>query len=121
MRQGCGARRGDLRYFIMKLARSRQQQSFVFRTWGGARKGAGRPPHGEKAMACHLRRPMLAHRFPVHVTWRMRREVWNLRARRCLSVLQQAFWASIKPGFRVVHYSVMGNHVHLMVEAGDER
>src|SRR5262245_31114604 len=96
-----------------------RQQAFVFRTWGGARKGAGRRPHGDRALASHLRRPALAPRFPVHVTWRMRPGVWNLRARRCLRVLEDAFWASVKPTFRVVHYSVMGNHIHLMVEAAD--
>jgi REP element-mobilizing transposase RayT len=29
--------------------------------------------------------------------------------------------ASERFGFRVVHYSVMGNHVHLLVEANDRR
>jgi hypothetical protein len=37
----------------------------------------------------HLPRPALAHRFPVHCTWRMRRGVWNLRTRRCFSALNE--------------------------------
>jgi putative transposase len=70
----------------------------------------------------HLRRPTLAHRFPVHVTWRMRAHVWNLRSGRCFSALSRAFLAGgAKFGFRLVHYSVQGNHIHLMVEATDER
>jgi hypothetical protein len=51
----------------------------------------------------------------------MREDVWNLRARRCLGVLQRAFLKASKEGFRVVHYSVMGNHIHLLVEARDQR
>ena len=98
-----------------------KQRTFTFRTWGGARKRAGRPPRERRPRVSHLRRPVLKSRFPVHVTWRMRSDVWNLRARRCLSVLQRAFWLGSKDGFQVVHYSVMGNHIHLLVEAGDRR
>jgi REP element-mobilizing transposase RayT len=68
-----------------------------------------------------LVRPVLKARFPVHVTWRMRADVCNLRRRRCLRVLQRSFVAATKESFRVVHYAVMGNHVHLLVEADDRR
>jgi len=98
-----------------------RQRAFVFKTWGGKRKGAGRRPHGAKAGVSHLERPVLKPRFPVHVTWRMRGDVWNLRAQRCLSVLQKAFLAGSKESFQIVHYSVMGNHIHLLVEATDRR
>jgi putative transposase len=48
--------------------------------------------------------------------------VWNLRSRRCFSVMRRAFWAGgDRFGFRLVHYSVQGNHVHLLVEANDRR
>jgi putative transposase len=99
-----------------------RQRSFVFRTRGGSRKGAGRKPTRERAGVVHRRRPVLKARFPVHVTWRMKREVWNLRSRRCFTVLSRAFWAGANRfGFRLVHYSVQGNHLHLLVEAEDER
>jgi len=103
------------------MARTRaKQQQFVFATWGGARRGAGRKPNGARAGVSHLTRPVLAARFPVHVTWRMDREVWNLRSRRCFSVMQRAMYAgAVRFGFRLVHYAVMGNHVHLIVEAPD--
>ena len=98
------------------------QRSFSFRTWGGKRKGAGRPPTNGRAGVAHVVRPVLAPRFPVHVTWRMEKRVWNLRTRRCFSVMQRAMYAgAAKFGFRLVHYSVMGNHVHLIVEANDRR
>ena len=98
-----------------------RQRALVFRTWGGKRKGAGRPRKdgsvGRPGVP-HVTRPVLAERFPVHVTWRMERGVWNLRTRRCFSVMQRAMFAgALKGGFRLVHYAVMGNHVHLIVEA----
>ena len=99
-----------------------KQVGFRFRTWGGRRKGAGRKPVRARAGVRHGRRPVLKARFPVHVTWRMRAEVWNLRSRRCFTALAGAFWGgSNRCGFRLVHYSVQGNHVHLLVEARDER
>ena len=65
---------------------------------------------------------MLKRRFPVHVTWRMMDGVWNLRTRRCFGALSRAFWGGANRfGFRLVHYSVQGNHVHLLVEAEDEK
>jgi putative transposase len=98
-----------------------RQEAFKFRTWGGARKGAGRPPREKRAGVSHLRPPVLKPRFPVHVTWRMRRDVWNLRANRCLRLLTREFLAASREHFQVVHYAVMGNHIHLLVEAGDRR
>jgi putative transposase len=99
-----------------------RQGSFRFRTWGGKRKGAGRKPGGGRAGVRHARRPGLKKRFPVHVTWRMEKSVWNLRTRRCFTALSRAFWGGANRfGFRLVHYSVQGNHLHLLVEANDER
>ena len=90
--------------------------------WGGKRKGAGRKRKdgvvGGRPGVPHVTRPVLAERFPVHVTWRMDKRVWNLRTRRCFGVMQRAMYAgALKGGFRLVHYAVMGNHVHLIVEA----
>jgi REP-associated tyrosine transposase len=98
--------------------RAAKQLDLPIRRWGGKRKGAGRRPNGEKSGVSHLRRPVLARRFPVHVTVRMRCEVWNLRSGRCFRVLKRAFAAAReKFGMRLCHFSVMGNHVHMLVEA----
>jgi REP element-mobilizing transposase RayT len=46
--------------------------------------------------------------------------VWNLRSRRCFTALQRAMYGgAARFGFRLVHYAVMGNHMHLIVEASD--
>ncbi len=96
------------------------QQQFQFRTWGGKREGAGRKPTGPMRRVPHVPRAPLARRFPVSATWRMADGVWNLRSRRCFTVLQRAMYAGgRRDDFRVVHFAVMGNHVHLLVEAAD--
>jgi hypothetical protein len=65
---------------------------------------------------------VLKARFPVMVTWRMKDGVWGLRTRRCFTALARAFWGGANRfGFRLIHYSVQGNHMHLLVEAKDER
>lgn len=98
-----------------------RQLAFQFRTWGGARKGAGRPPKGEAAGVSHLRRPALSRRHPVHVTLRIGAGVPSLRralfgkVRGALAEGQERF------GFRLVHFSVQSNHVHLIAEAADRR
>jgi REP element-mobilizing transposase RayT len=91
--------------------------------WGGPRAGAGRPRKDgsrEKRMP-HLVRPLLAKRFPVHVTWRIQREVCSLRSGRFFKVLEGAMYAAAKIDFRVVHYSFQKDHIHLIVEADDRR
>src|SRR5262249_29660064 len=99
----------------------RGQIGLRFRTWGGKRKGAGRKPNGPRAGVSHAARPALKSRFPVHVTIAMRKGVWNLRSRRCFTALSRAFWGGAdRFGFRLVHFSVQGNHIHMLVEAQDQ-
>ena len=79
----------------------------------------GRPPKKSSGVS-HLRRPALAGRFPVHVTVKVRDDVRNLRTRICFSALKRAFAAGRdRFGFRLVGYSVQGNHIHLLVEGAD--
>ena len=96
------------------------QGELEFRSWGGRRAGAGRPQKPD-AGASHAPRPGLA-RCPVHVTLRVCDHVWNLRSRRSLRVVEQALSGVLaRPGFRVVHFSLQGDHVHLLVEADGAR
>ena len=89
---------------------------------GGARVGAGRPPKGERAGVSHLRRPVLRECFPVHVTVRVQRGLRSLRASKYYQAIYRAFCHGCsRDGFRIVQYSVQGNHIHLIAEASDER
>ena len=49
-------------------------------------------------------------------------QTWNLRSGRCFSVLKRAFAAARDHlGMRLCHFSVLGNHIHFMIEADDSR
>ena len=89
-------------------------------TWGGRRKGAGRKPKGRVALVSHAARPELDGRVPVHVVMRVRDDVRSLRARATFPAILAAFAAGgERSGLRLTHYSVLGNHLHLIVEADD--
>jgi hypothetical protein len=93
------------------------QTSLAFKTWGGARAGAGRKARSESGHP-HLSRPELSRHHPVLTTLRVAKGCWNLRSRRALAALRGAFAGGRdRFGFRLIHYSVQGNHVHLIVEA----
>jgi REP element-mobilizing transposase RayT len=44
--------------------------------------------------------------------------VWNLRSKRCFGAVEQCFVdARERFGLRIIEFSVLGNHLHLLVEA----
>jgi REP element-mobilizing transposase RayT len=104
-----------------KGRRSRRtgQQELQFRTWGGKRKGAGRPPKvAGRPGVPHRKREAFAVPLPVHVTLRMAPGVWNLRSRRSLRVIENSLrLGADRFGARVIRFSIQGNHIHLLVEA----
>jgi putative transposase len=114
-------RRGEIECRRRRPLKRMRQVEMRFPTWGGKRAGAGRRPNVPgKPMQSRLARPKFARRFPQHVTIRMLPSVWNLRSQRCFSILQRAMWmgSSKEYGFKLVHFAVMGNHIHMLVEAG---
>lgn len=103
------------------MGRRKKQLELELPTWGGSRSGAGRKAKGARAGVTHTARPRLSRHHPVHVTWRMLPQVWNLRSRRCFDAIAAMLSRSRhREGFRIVHFSVQGNHFHLVVEANDE-
>jgi REP element-mobilizing transposase RayT len=86
--------------------------------WGGPREGAGRKPSSRRPPVHHVRRGPVPGRAPAHVTLRVCRGVPSLRSRRFLRVFRSSLRQACERGnFRVVHYSVQRDHVHLLVEA----
>jgi putative transposase len=69
----------------------------------------------------HRRRPEHKEYQPVHLTLRAVKGLPSFRAKRVYTVLQQAIAAASREDFRIVEFSVQGNHLHLMVEAKDTR
>lgn len=88
---------------------------------GGPREGAGRPP-GPRPRVHHVRRPRVRRDHPSHVTIRVRPDVPSLRSRRFLKEFRRTLRAACERGdFRVVHYSVQRDHVHLLVESAGKQ
>jgi putative transposase len=70
----------------------------------------------------HRKRDQHVARNPVHVTMRTREGLPSLRGDRLLlEAMRNAIGASEKDAFRVVHFSVQSNHLHLIVEAEDRQ
>jgi REP element-mobilizing transposase RayT len=109
------------------MAMKQVQQSFRFeldkngQRRGGRRKGAGRTRKGNRDRVSHAKRPYFDKRWPLHVTLRVREGLPPLRHTVCLEVFRQVMQeCAEQEGFRVVHWSVQSNHVHMIVEAEDQ-
>jgi len=90
---------------------------------GGRREGAGRKPkNGVRAGVSHARRPAQTPQVPVHVTFRLVDGLPKLRNRRGYQLVQRAMlFANRLEEVRVCHMSIQQNHLHLILEADDER
>jgi REP element-mobilizing transposase RayT len=87
---------------------------------GGPRLGAGRP-RGVLPRVLHRQRQSLDARTPQHVTIRLQRGLPTLRQPRFVRGFRISLsQACVRHGFRVVHYSIQRNHVHLLIEARDK-
>src|SRR5882724_529147 len=103
-------------------ARTSRQQSLPFPNgWGGKRAGAGRKPSPRRSTP-HRARPEHSFRHPVHVT--LRAAFRPLRTKFVFPTLKGAIAEANlrhRSDFRVVHFSVQFDHLHLLVEASDRR
>jgi REP element-mobilizing transposase RayT len=96
------------------------QGALPFRSWGGARKGAGRKPKGTVAMVGHGVRAAHAAAHPALVTIKLRAGLPKLRQQRERSALLARFArGKDRFGFRLLHFSILNDHLHFVVEAKD--
>ena len=86
-------------------------------TWGGRRIGAGRKPNARLPGVWHVPRPPHDCQHPVLVTLRADHRLASLRSERIFVGLRHAIARSNRANFRVIHFSVQTNHVHLVIEA----
>jgi REP element-mobilizing transposase RayT len=57
----------------------------------------------------------------LHVTTRVCDDVWNLRSQRCFRAIRRALERGCNRfGVRLIHFSIQGNHLHLVVESPDQ-
>ncbi len=111
-------------HLLVKMKKSDRQLSLDLRSparHGGRREGAGRKP-GPNPLVRHRRRPRLASRHPCHVTLRVREGVPSLRAPAFVRALEETLARGCERGeFRLVHYALLRDHAHLIVEAKDRQ
>jgi REP element-mobilizing transposase RayT len=87
---------------------------------GGWRPGAGRP-RGRTKVA-HETRDIFTAREPNHVTLRVVEGVRSLRRQKLLQVVKRAISAGGRAeSFRIVHFNLLANHLHFLVEATGAR
>ena len=97
--------------------RAAPQLPLQFTRRGGPRAGAGRPRKKDAGVS-HLARPKFQQRAPVHATLRVRPAVSSLRGGKAFGAVERTLLvARDRLGVRVVHFAVLGNHLHLIVEA----
>jgi len=106
------------RYMPNQVGQHPRQLELVIRTWGGHRAGAGRKTTaGRRTGVPHLRRAPHEARYPAHATLRMRSGLPSLRGARIFAAVRRALSAASHERFRVLHFSVQTDHLHLLVEA----
>lgn len=90
-------------------------------THGGKRRGAGRKPTNGSRERGHHAREDIDPRHPLHVVLRVRDDVGRLRSAPVFASVRRAIERAADSGsLRIVHFSVQGNHLHLLVEAASK-
>jgi REP element-mobilizing transposase RayT len=97
------------------------QQALPFKSsWGGSRAGAGRKRLPRRKGVAHRTREDHRARFPVHVTLRAGRRLPSLRKQSIFNDIFAEIGLASHAWFRVLHFSVQVDHMHLVVEAHDK-
>ena len=90
--------------------------------WGGERLGAGRKRSSLRKNVPHVARESRTKTIVAHVTFRLAGGLPNLRSKVHFDVIMEAV-REIASGLwcRIVEFSVLRNHLHLLVEAANMR
>lgn len=84
---------------------------------GGRRPGSGRKRIHSKGVA-HRTREKVSFRTPLHINFKFRTLIKNKDS---LRLLKRAILNARAHGLKVVHFSMQSNHVHLIIEAVDNK
>jgi putative transposase len=116
-------RLGDLRPRKARMPLPAKGEQLTFadtRSHGGPRPDSGRK-EGPRPKVRHRKRPAHASYNPVHVTMRRAKGLPSFRVDRLHQLLKKAIRDTRRDGFRIVHYSIQNDHLHMLVEADDAR
>jgi REP element-mobilizing transposase RayT len=86
----------------------------------GRAKG-GRPAKGARSSERHEKRPSFRKYEPQHAVIRATQEIGTLRRREMYKAVRKALITTFtRSNFRIVHLSIQGTHIHLLIEADDK-
>src|SRR5262245_61245711 len=111
-----------------QVRKPRQGELDLVRDKNGQRRGGKRPGAGKKPRipgrpgSSHKRRPDVNPRYPQHVTLRVLGDVGHLRRPHMYRAIRGALATIAKTtaerdDFRIVHFTLQGDHIHLICEA----
>jgi putative transposase len=103
---------------LLPMTRRRSRQLAL--TFGDRAPDRRRRKRVSSSGVPHRARPDHKARHPVHVTLRAGRGLPSLREQVIFFEMRGALGRTARSWFRVVHFSVQANHVHLLVEADDK-
>lgn len=84
---------------------------------GGRRPNAGRKRIHSKGVAHRTREKVTPH-TPVHINFKYRTFIQTIRI---LDILHLAFQNTLKYEFKVTHYALQSNHIHIIAEVKDNQ
>ena len=93
------------------------QGALAFRTWGGRRKGAGRPAGKGRRAAPHRKRIRLKSYEPQHTTLRLSDDLRDSRRWKVFAEIVSAVRHAQRDGFRIIEFTLQEGHVHLITES----
>ncbi len=85
---------------------------------GGKRAGAGRP--NRSGLQSHRKRPALDSKHPVHVTLKLTPGLPSLRRKEVFRCLRESVRLAREKGLHIVHFAILSNHVHLILEPAQD-
>jgi REP element-mobilizing transposase RayT len=99
------------------MKKSKQLEFRKTNGWGGRRKGAGRK--NLSGTVAHAPREKIDFKNPLLITMKLRPGLSGLRTKHLYDRFTAALLKAKAKGLRVLHFSIQGNHVHLLVECVD--
>jgi REP element-mobilizing transposase RayT len=83
-------------------------------------KRAGRPAVHDRGIR-HIRRERITRPTSMHLTIKVRANKADIKSKRVLRALHHAIMRARLKNLKIIHYTLEYNHVHLLVEAGDNK
>ncbi len=102
-----------------KSSRMKQLSFAKVNGWGGKRPGAGRK--NRSGTLNHMRRAEVDFQKPLHISLKLKKGLPNLRTEAFRRKFVESLGAAGRFGLHVLHYAILSNHIHLIVEAPNNK